>query len=169
MSRLPVLLAAASAAALPTIAQAANAPEQIATYRDWIVYRANVDGETICYAAATPKDMEPESVDHGNIFFMVSTWKSGAAANQPSFMSGYDLKDRPVPVVRIGANKWDMFSAGQEGFVEDDRSETRLVSAMRRGAEMRLSAMSERGTSTEYTFSLLGISNALDRAARACR
>ncbi|MEM9421366.1 MAG: hypothetical protein AAF986_02475 [Pseudomonadota bacterium] len=159
----------AAIAAFASFAVAQPAPEAVGTFRDWIVYKMDVEGDTICYAVTEPEEKEPSSVNHGNVFFMVSTWKSGVAKAQPSFMSGYPLRERPEPLVRIGADKWDMFSSGVEGFVDDDRQEQRLVAAMRRGSEMRLSAMSERGTATEYTFSLYGISNALDRAEKACR
>ncbi|WOI53405.1 invasion associated locus B family protein [Parvularcula sp. LCG005] len=152
----------------PVVAQAAE-PEQVATYRDWIVYSADLGTDTLCYAVTEASDKEPSAVNHGDVFFMVSTWKSGVAANQPSFMAGYTLRDRPEPMIRIGSDKWDMFTAGSEGFVETDSDEKSVVGAMRRGSEMRVSAMSERGTATEYTFSLLGISNALDRVERACR
>ncbi len=172
MTRFLLTLSAAAAAttsAAVSVAIAQPTPEAVGTFRDWIVYKADVDGDTICYAVTEPKEKEPGSVNHGNVFFMVSTWKSGVAKAQPSFMSGYNLRERPEPIVRIGSDKWDMFSSGVEGFVDADRDEQRLVAAMRRGSEMRLSAMSERGTATEYTFSLYGISNALDRAERSCR
>ncbi len=143
-------------------------PEQVATYRDWIVYKAEVNGDTICYAATTAEDMDPPTLDHGDVFFLVASWSSGAANQQPSFMTGYSLRERPEPVIRIGSDKWDMYISGRESFVESDTDEGRLVNAMRRGTDMRVSAMSERGNATEYTFSLLGVSNALDRASDEC-
>lgn len=164
---LSILATAVAVSATGAVAQ--TSPEAVGTYRDWLVYKADVGNDTICYAVTEPKDKEPSTVNHGNVFFMVATWKSGVAQAQPSFMSGYSLREQPEPLVRIGANKWDMFTSGVESFVEDDAAEKNLISSMRRGSEMRLSAMSERGTATEYTFSLYGISNALDRAEQACR
>ncbi|RFB06407.1 hypothetical protein DX908_08785 [Parvularcula marina] len=144
-------------------------PEAVANYRDWTVYKAEVGGDTVCYAVTEPTDRDPAGVDHGEVYFAVSTWKSGKAAEQPSLMAGYDLRERPKPLVRIGSNRWDMFTAGDEAFIETDGDESRLVGAMKRGSDMRISAMSERGTNTEYSFSLYGITNALERAARECR
>lgn len=166
MKRLSLALASAT---LWCAAAASAQPTQVATYRDWIVYTAPDGDDTICYAVTQPTQMEPTTVNHGNIFFMVANWKSGVADGQPSFMAGYPLSERPEPMVRVGSDRWDMFTAGEEGFIEASRDEERLVSAMRRGSEMRLSARSQRGTQTEYTFSLLGISNALERAERACQ
>ena len=98
-----------------------------------------------------------------------SSWRSGAATSQPSFMAGYELQDGSEPLVRVGADRWEMFASDNEGFVESDRQEERLVDAMRRGSEMRVSATSARSTATNYTFSLFGISKALERVENACR
>ena len=172
MLRLPACLrpvARAAAIAAASVTAAAAAPEQIATYKDWFVYTNGEGADRVCYAVTTPKDRSPVKAQHGDVYVMVATWANGAATEQPSFMAGYPLRDAPDPEARIGSDRFEMFGAGNEGFVEAEEDERRLVAAMRRGADMRLSAMSERGTATDYTFSLLGVSSALDRAAKACR
>lgn len=148
---------------------AAAEPQQVATYQDWLVFTyATEGGDTICYAVTEPQDVSPNSVQHGDVFFSVASWKSGAASYQPSFMAGYQLQNGSEPMVRVGSDRWEMFSSEREGFVESSRQEQRLVDAMRRGREMRVSATSARSTSTNYTFSLLGISKALERVEQAC-
>ena len=166
-----VLSAAAATTALlaSVLTTATAAPERVATYRDWFVFVNDTNEGRVCYAVSDPEESSPRSARHGEVYMMVATWANGAAKEQPSFMAGYQLRDTPEPQLRIGADKWDLFTSANEGFVEAERDEERLVAAMRRGADMRLSAVSERGTATEYTFSLLGISNALDRAARECQ
>lgn len=144
-------------------------PEAVATYKDWSVFVREVDGDKICFAATEAKDKSPKSVNHGDIFFLVATWKSGAAKNQPSLMTGYNLKDAPSPTLRVGSDKWEMYVSDNEAFIESGKEEQRLVDAMRRGSEMRVSAVSSRGTATSYTMSLQGISAALDRVAQACK
>lgn len=144
-------------------------PRQVATYQDWMVFSVEKGGDRVCYAVTEPKDVSPASANHGDVFFSVSSWRSGAATNQPSFMAGYELQDGSEPLVRVGADRWEMFASDNEGFVESDRQEERLVDAMRRGSEMRVSATSARSTATNYTFSLFGISKALERVENACR
>lgn len=144
-------------------------PQQVATFQDWMVFTYETGGDRICYAVTEPSDVSPASAQHGDVFFSVSTWRSGAASNQPSFMAGYQLADGSEPTVRIGSDRWEMFVADKEGFIEANRQEERLVDAMRRGREMRVSATSARSTSTNYTFSLLGISKALERVEEACQ
>lgn len=158
----------ALSAVLSTAAAAAE-PKAVATYRDWTVFTRELNGDLICYAVAEARDKQPKSVNHGDVFMLVSTWRSGAAIEQPSFMTaGYDMREGATPVARVGNEDWDMFVAGNEAFIADDRDEKALISAMKRGSELRVSAVSKRGTRTSYEISLLGITKALDAARKAC-
>lgn len=168
-SRAAITLTFSALAFVATALPAQAAPKSVATYKDWIVYTQDLGGDTVCYAVSEPTDKSPRSVKHGDVFFLVATWKSGVATNQPNFVTGYDLRDTPEPVLRVGSDKWDMYVSDREAFIEKDSDEKRLIRAMKRGSNMRLSAVSQRGTATNYSFSLLGISAALDRASKECQ
>ena len=99
---------------------------------------------------------------------MVSNWKNGAATEQPSFLAGYDLKTTRAPKARVGSTELTMFAADNEAFIAENVDERRLVSKMRAGATMTVSAVSQRGTQTRYTFSLKGVTAALRQAKSAC-
>ncbi|MEQ8935774.1 MAG: invasion associated locus B family protein [Amphiplicatus sp.] len=164
--RPPVLALFLAALAAPALAAE---PQAVAAFKDWSVFVREVDGDRICFAAAEAKEKSPKSVNHGDIFFLVATWKSGAAVSQPSFMAGYNLKDAPAPSIRVGSEKWDMYVADNEAFIESAKDEQSLISAMKRGSDMRISAVSNRGTATNYVISLQGVTAAIDRAASACK
>ncbi|MEO1242752.1 MAG: invasion associated locus B family protein [Pseudomonadota bacterium] len=169
MSRLFPLAFIAAAASLAGGAALAQQPEAKATYKDWSVFVREADGQKICFVATEATDKSPKSVNHGDVFFLVATWASGAATEQPSLMTGYALNAKPEPTVRIGSDKWDMYVSENEAFIEAADEETRLIRAMRRGADMRIGAVSQRGTATSYVISLRGVSAALDRAKSECR
>jgi len=156
-------------AVFSTSGAVAQQPEAKATFRDWSVFVRETDGEKICFAATEATDKSPKSVNHGDVFFLIATWKSGAAKEQPSLMTGYALNTKPEPTLRIGSDKWEMYSSENEAFIEASSEEQRLIRAMRQGADMRISAVSSRGTATSYVISLRGVSAALDRAKAECR
>ena len=156
-----------TSAAMLSIANAAE-PQAVAAFKDWHVFVREVDGDKVCFAATEAKDKSPSNVTHGDVFFLVASWKSGAAKNQPSLMTGYNLKDSPAPSIRIDSEKWRMYSSENEAFIEAAVDEQRLVSAMRRGANMNVSAVSGRGTATSYTISLQGVTAALERVEKEC-
>ncbi len=152
----------------PSIANAATAKLE-GVFTDWSVYSKTDGNERICYALSKPKSKTPASVDHGNIFFMVSNWKSGAAKEQPSLLTGYTLKDTIPPTARVGSSKIPMYSTQNEAFIESSLDEKKLVKAMRKGSTMRVDAVSTRGTQTSYEFSLRGITAALGKAKSICQ
>lgn len=156
-----------AAMAAPSLAHAAE-PKLEGTFADWAVYSRIEGGDKICYAISEPKSKSPTSVNHGDIYFMVSNWRSGTAKEQPSFLAGYPLKTNRAPEARVGSAKYKMFVAENEGFIESNNDERALVSKMRAGATMNLKAVSARGTNVNYSFSLKGITAALRKAKVAC-
>ncbi len=161
-------LAAVTVAVLAPSGGFAQEPRAVATYKDWSVFVRDIDSDKICFAAAEASDKSPKSVNHGDVFFLVATWKSGAASEQPSLMTGYAIDQKPEPNIRIGSDKWEMYTSENEAFIESGDEEQRLLRAMRRGADMRVSAVSKRGTATSYIVSLRGVTAALDRVKREC-
>ncbi len=153
--------------ALP--AAAAPGPKLHQTNKDWSVFSQTTDDGLMCYVRSTAKDKSPHAVDHGDVMFFVTRWKSDPKAAQPSLMVGYTMKKAPPPRARVGTTKITMFSDGTEAFIEEAADEKKLINAMRKGARLRVSAMSTRGTATAYEFSLSGITAALKKAEQLCR
>lgn len=151
---------------LPAAAWAS--PTAIGQFKDWQVFTSDIDGDKICYAATEATDKAPAGAEHGDVWFYVTSWKSGRARAQPSLKVGYDLRPDLSPSARIGRANWSLFSAGNEAFARDE-DDPRLVRALERGSELRVEAVSERDTQVAYHFSLAGSSAAIDRAAAACR
>jgi len=164
-----VLIALAFSMTAALAQDAAGEPVFRGTHNDWRVFTRGEGEARVCYALSRPTESLPRNVDHGEVFFLVSSWASGAASEQPSFLAGYRLRPDSPPRARIGTQTITMFVSEQEGFVETARDEAQLVNAMRRGVTMRLEAASARGTATVYTFSLSGVTAALNQIGELCR
>lgn len=152
---------------MPSLAQA-NEPRLLGTYGDWQTYQRDEGQQRICYVLSKPKSKSPNNVNHGDIYFMVANWRSGAAVEQPSFLAGFSLKATQPPTIRVGNARTPMYVSQNEAFVEDNNDERRLVKNMRDGSTMRVRAVSARGTSVSYAFSLKGVTAALQRSKQAC-
>ena len=148
--------------------EAIAAPTAVARIKDWVVFTDKIDGDTVCYAATEATDKAPSSADHGDVWFYVTNWKSGRARAQPSLKVGYDLRKDLAPSAQIGRSRWTLFAAANEAFARDE-DDPRIVRGLKRGSELRVDAVSARDTQEAYHFSLAGSSNAIDRAASACR
>ena len=152
--KLLILVAGLTAlCATPAFAQneeatASSTPEPVfqGEHSDWRVFVRGEGPDRVCYAISSPTDSRPANVDHGDVYFLVATWASGVAEEQPSFLAGYALRPASPPRTRVGSDSFSMYVSEQEGFIENLRDESRLVDAMRRGSSMRVEAMSDRGT-----------------------
>lgn len=153
------LLAATPAFASPTLQ---------GSYGDWRVYARYDGAQKLCYVVSGAKSKSPSSVRHGDIYFLIANWKSGAAFEQPSFKADFPLKkDRP-PKIRVGSETFPMYTSDNEAFVAERSDEVGLVRAMRAGSTLQVNAVSIRGTNVSYTFSLRGVTAALKKAQNSC-
>ena len=155
-------------AALALACEAVAAPTVVSKHKDWSVYKDTIGGETICYAATPANDMSPKSVSHGDVWFYVTSWKSGRAKNQPSLKVGYELRSDLPGKINIGRSSWSLYGAGREGFA-DDADDAKIVNAVKAGSDIRIEAVSSQNTKVAYYFSLSGSTNAINDAASACR
>lgn len=170
MSLKACLSALCLAIALPMSAPAfaQDEPQFRGEYNDWRVFTRPSDSGLICYALSRPTDSTPRAHEHGTVYFIVASWQSGAVDEQPNLLVGYDLRPTSPPEVRVGSSRFDMFTDGQEAFLDDLSDEPDLIRAMRRGSVMRVTATTVAGVATSYEFSLSGVTAALQRVEALC-
>ncbi|WP_157014485.1 invasion associated locus B family protein [Mesorhizobium xinjiangense] len=153
----------AIAVAGPALAQSAT---KVGQYNAWGTYSYQSDSGKVCYVLSVPTDKQPASLDHGDIFFFVSQKPGQNVAYEPQFIAAYDLRDKVS--VKVGDRTFTLFTKGKSAWLENAAEEPQLVAAMKSGADMTVNATSGRGNPTQYSFSLRGISAALDSIA-ACK
>lgn len=168
----PLLAAAAAptpAAATPT---GAAAPTLLGAFKNWTAYTTGTGDSKMCYALAQPKSSDPKNVKRDPMYFLISDWPARKVKGETEVVAGYQYKDDSKVSAQIGSDKFTFFTKndGTDGnaWIEDLSREPDLVSAMRRGAEITVTGTSSRGTLTKDTYSLSGISAALDKIHSAC-
>jgi invasion protein IalB len=150
------------AMAAPALAQSAT---KIGQHNAWGTYSYQASGGKVCYVLTVPTDKQPPTLDHGDMFFFVSQRPGQAVSFEPQFIAGYALREGSKVSVAIGNKKFTMFTKGKSAWVENAAEEPQLIAAMKGGDAMQVQAQSGRGTKTSYSFSLKGISAALDSIA----
>lgn len=163
---------AAAFAVLVLTATAAypQASNRVATFQDWSVYVYSGPSGRVCYAATQPRTMAPVGVNRDPVFFMVANWPDRGATNEVSVIMGYPLEAASSVTVTIDTTEnFTLFTQNDAAWIRELDIEAQLIVAMRRGIDMVVRGRSARGTDTTDTYSLRGISAALDRAAQECR
>jgi invasion protein IalB len=180
---LRVTVSLLAAAALPLLATAqprpaATNPAAQATllgqYGDWGAYMASPGGRKVCFALAKPAssvDNPPNRRTAANAVYMfVSTRPEEKVANEVSLLiTGYAFKPNSEANMAIGNAPFAMYTQNDGAWVKNAADEARMVEAMRKGADLTIKATTSKGTQTTDTFSLKGISQALDRVAQECK
>ncbi|WP_117193180.1 invasion associated locus B family protein [Rhizobium terrae] len=153
-----------SALAAPVAAQPSPNPSMVRMFNDWGLYSYNTGGSRHCYVLTVPKQAMPANVSHGDNYFLVAPDPSGAGY-YPQAIMGYDLQSGSRMTVTIDDQTFIMMPKGNSGWTEEASSDAAMIDAMKAGSGMTLQATSQRGTKTSYTFSLSGITAALNQAA----
>lgn len=161
------LLATAFLMGLPAMA-VAQTSIKIDQFKAWGTYSYNSASGKVCYVLSKPLQKEPSSLDHGDVYFLVSQKPGENVSFEPQFIAGYSFKDQSKINVNIGANSYSFFTSGKSAWLENAALESQLNQAMKAGANMAITATSRRGNATSYTFSLSGITAALN-AIRTCK
>ncbi|WP_336055191.1 invasion associated locus B family protein [Nitratireductor sp. CH_MIT9313-5] len=155
-------------AAVATGGSAFAQAKAVSQHNDWGVYSYQSDNGKVCYVMSVPKAKTPASLNHGDIFFFVSQKPGQNVAYEPQFIADYTLQEGSKVTVTVGNRSFTMFTQGKSAWLENAAEEPQLVAAMKAGADMKIAAKSGRGNDTGYTFSLSGVTAALN-AIQNCK
>ena len=147
----------------------AQTPTRVGTFRDWSVYTFTGGDGKVCYAATQPRTTEPQGVNRDPIFFMITTRPSENVVNEASVIIGYPIAENSTVTATVDGQSFTMFAMEDGAWVENPTEEAALVAAMKRGINMVVKGRSRRGTDTTDTYSLAGVTAALESVAQECR
>jgi hypothetical protein len=147
---------------------AAQSATKVGQYNAWGTYSYQADNGKVCYVLSVPTEKQPVQLDHGDIFFFVSQKPGQNVAFEPQFIASYNFQENSKVSVKVGDRSFSLFTKGKSAWLENAAEEPQLVAAMKAGSAMSVAATSGRGNPTNYSFSLRGITAALDSIS-ACK
>lgn len=165
-------LGLALATALSGSAMAQDAVPRVALHQDWSVF--NPTSPLECFVASAPtstaasRQGKPVTVRRDEIRFYISSRPAEQVRNEIAFTGGYPYRDGSTVTVEIGTDTFELFTEGEWAWPATPEEDTRLISAMRRGAKAVVTGLSSRGTTTIDTFSLIGFTAALEDSTARC-
>ncbi|MBB3973069.1 invasion associated locus B family protein [Hansschlegelia beijingensis] len=173
----PALLLAAGLAvcgvggALAQGAPAGVQPTLLGEFKDWNAYAAPVKGGKVCYALATPEKGRRRSANPpAGAYFFISNRPQDGVVNEVSVMPGFALKPDSQVELDVDDAKFTLFVRGDGAFMSSNEEQQALVKAMREGRkDMTVKAVPARGRQATQSYSLAGISAALDKINAECR
>lgn len=154
--------------ATAALAQSADEPKKLGSYKDWQAFTYKAPDSKVCFAFSEPKSSKStREAKRGPIRFIVTNYPGRKVAGQISTIIGYPFKEGSTVKLVIDDKEFTLYPVGDTAWAEKDDAE--IVAAMKDGKTLRVSGTSWKGTETTDSYSLAGISAAIDEIDSACK
>lgn len=159
-----VFLAMGVAGSLPAVGVAA---ELLGTHGNWKTYTHGTGDGRMCFAVAESSDADP-GPGRQKPYVYVTAWPKAGIKAEISVLVGVALKKGSEIEVDVDGNRFALAPDGDRAFADDASQELKLLDAMRRGRTMTVSVTSEVGKALRDTYSLTGVTAAIQELTASC-
>lgn len=166
VSKRATLALAATALIFASAATAQEVVEQ-GNYKDWTVYVDKAAPDKFCFVTSEPKESAPSGAKREKPRSYISAWPKDGIKSEVSFRMGFPVKP-DGGMATVGEDEFDVFGKGDRVYIKDPTQELKLVEAMKKGYELSVRVASERGTIVTDTYSLSGITAAMEKMQTTC-
>jgi hypothetical protein len=148
----------------------AFAATNLGTFNNWTAWTDSDGGAKICYIASNPQTREPSQLNHGDIaktFFIVTMRPTNR--NEVAVIVDFPISTTNANAsATVDGQAYPMVTEGRSGWLASVEDEAGFVGGMRAGSTLQVRITSGAGNNTVHTYSLSGVTAALNRAAQEC-
>jgi invasion protein IalB len=142
-------------------------PSQLASYGDWGVFLAQGEKSKTCYALATPKDRAPPGLNRDPAYVFISNRPGENVHEEISIIMGFPMREAGARA-EIAGSGFALIAKGANAWIKNQAEEAKFVDALKKGSKLIVKASSLRGHVTTDSYSLNGLSQALERVEKEC-
>jgi hypothetical protein len=146
----------------------ANKPVLIGSYGDWGAYSAKAGKERTCYALATPKDRAPGGLKRDPAYIFISNRPGENVRSEVSIIMGFPIKEGADSRAESGGADFSLVAKGGNAWIKNPAEEKLFIETLKKGSKLTVTAPSLKGHVTTDSYSLSGLSQALDRVQKEC-
>jgi Invasion associated locus B (IalB) protein len=146
-------------------------PTLLGQYGDWGAYTASPGGKKICFAIARPTSSatDPPGKPRNPSYMFISSRPAEKVINEISIVIGYSFKPSSEATAEVGSASFALYTQQDGAWIKNAQEEAHVIDAMRAGQSAIVKGISSKGTKSIDTFSLKGLSQALDRTDQECK
>jgi hypothetical protein len=152
-----------------SFAQSPAQPNAIAQFGEWAVFVATTPKGKNCYTASQPKERLPKNVKVSEGYIYISTRPNEKIINEVSFTLGYPHKEKTDATATMGLLNIPLYTQKESAFVKAQSDDARLLTQMRASPSIVIKGTSARGTQMSDTYSLNGLTAALEKIKEECK
>jgi hypothetical protein len=141
----------------------------VSKFGDWTVYAHDEASGRVCFASTPPRASDPPQDTGFKPLLYVSSWPREGVRAEVSVKTASPLKPGALGSIIVDKATFKLTSNGDRAYVLDPTDELKLLDAMKKGASVIVVAQTERGVVAKDTYSLSGITQALQAMTAACK
>ena len=145
-----------------------HAADLMGTHGDWKAYRHVAGGTRICFAVTGTSEQLPQD-DRRKPFVYITAWPNAGIKAEVSVLVGTPMQRGAEIKADIGGNSFILSPDGDRAFIGDEGDEQRFLDAMRRGRTLVVATTTAPGTTLRDTYSLTGVTAAMQAVAADCQ
>ena len=148
----------------------AAAATVVNTFNGWTLYGDAAAGP-ICFVAGPPSASVPTDVQRQQGLLYVSAWPKDGVKAEISVKLGFPARKASDTILSITGQTSATFKLAvtdDRAFVTDATQELKLLDAMKKGSKLTVQAVSDHGVTVTDTYSLQGITAALQALGSGC-
>ncbi len=142
-------------------------PSQLASYGAWGVFLAEGEKSKTCYTLATPKDRAPPGLKRDPAYVFIANRPAENVREEVSIIMGFPLKESGGRA-EVAGSDFDLIAKGANAWIKNQSEEAKFVDALKKGSKLIVKAPSLKGHVATDSYSLAGLSQALERVAKEC-
>jgi len=141
-------------------------PVEIGQFKDWTAYSFGSGPGKVCYMMSRPKKSEPKLDKRGQPHLMVTHRPAAKALNEVSVAAGFPFKADSKVIATVEKSRFELFVKGDKAWSE--KEDVKLVEAFRKGDQLDVRGVPEKGAAVVDHYSLSGFGAALTAINKAC-
>lgn len=153
-------------------AKKAGKPVQVGNYGDWgaFVAQGGQGGgkDKTCYALASPKERAPSALKRDPAYVFISNRPGENVRGEVSIIMGFAVKEGAAARAEVGESKFDLVAKGSNAWIKNPAEESQFIEALKKGSKLIVKAPSLKGNATTDSYSLSGLSQALEKVQKEC-
>ncbi len=147
----------------------AGGAKLLGSFGDWGAYQGASGNSRVCFVLSQPKDRQPRGLNRDPAYLFISFRPAAGVRNEVALITGYTMKEDAQPIASIGDSSFGLISTDGKAWLQNAAEEGQFVQAARAGASLSVRGTSRRGNSLTDTYSLKGLSQAIEAAQKGCR
>ena len=148
---------------------AAAQTRTISKFGEWSVYAHDEASGRICFASTPPRASDPPQDTGFKPLLYVSSWPREGVRAEVSVKTASPLKPGGVSTIIVDKAPFKLTAKADRAYVLDATEELKLLEAMKKGSSVIVVAQTEQGVVAKDTYSLAGITQALQAITAACK